>query len=219
MCATLTNTTSTLKSLQSRFLALLPRIESQARIYFRGIRCRTKKADCVAEVVAICWKWFCRLARRGKDATQFVGALAALAARAVWSGRRACRSESTVDVTSSVAQRRHGFVVQPFPPVRQSHEALYSTVRGQQIQDAMEERLVDNTMTPVPEQAAFRLDFPAWLKTLTERERRIIRAMSWNERTKDLSRRFRVTPGRISQMRREFSDDWRRFVGDEMTAS
>jgi hypothetical protein len=219
MCATITNTTSTVKSLQARFLALLPRIESQARIYFRGIRCRTKKADCVAEVVAMCWKWFCRLAKRGKDATQFVGALAALAARAVWSGRRAHRSEPTTDVMSSVAQRRHGFVVQPFPPVRQSRETLYSTVRGQQIQDGIEERLVDNRVTPVPEQAGFRLDFPSWLKTLTERERRIIRAMSWNERTKELSRRFRVTPGRISQMRREFSDDWRRFVGDEMTAS
>jgi hypothetical protein len=153
MCATLTNSTSTLKSLQARFLVLLPRIESQARIYFRGIRCRTKKADCVAEVVAICWKWFCRLARRGKDATQFVGALAALAARAIWSGRRAHRSESTADVMSSVAQRRHGFTVQPFPPVRQSHETLYGTGRGQQIQDAIEERLVDNTVTPVPEQA------------------------------------------------------------------
>ena len=219
MCATLTNTTSTLKSLQARFLALLPRIESQARVYFRGIRCRTKKADCVAEVVALCWKWFCRLARRGKDATQFVGGLAALAARAVWSGRRAARSESSTDVMSPVAQRCHGFTVQPFPPVRQSHETIYGTVRGQQIQDAIEERLVDNTVTPVPDQAAFRLDFPAWLKTLAERERRVIQAMSWNERTKDLSRRFGVTPGRISQMRREFSDDWRRFVGDGTTAA
>jgi hypothetical protein len=119
---------------------------------------------------------------------------------------------------SSVAQRRHGFVVQPFPPVRQSHETLYGTVRGQQIQDDIEERLADNTMTPVPEQAAFRLDFPAWLKTLTARERQIVRAMSVNERTKELSRRFKVTPGRISQLRREFSDDWRRFVGDGTTA-
>jgi hypothetical protein len=218
MCATLTST-STLKSLQARFVTLLPRIESQARIYFRGIHCRTKKADCVAEVVAICWKWFCRLARRGKDATKFVGALAALAARAVWSGRRAARSESTTDVMSAVAQRRHGFVVQPFAPARPSHEAIYGTVAGQRIQDAMEERLVDNTVTPVPEQAAFRLDFPAWLKTRTARERHIVRAMSWNERTKDLSHRFKVTPGRISQMRREFSDDWRRFVGDETAAT
>jgi hypothetical protein len=43
--------------------------------------------------------------------------------------------------------------------------------------------------------------------------------MSWNERTKHLSRRFKVTPSRISQMRREFRDDWRRFVGDGTTAA
>jgi hypothetical protein len=78
----------------------------------------------------------------------------------------------------------------------------------------MEERLADNTVTPPPDQAAFRIDFGAWLKTLTPRERRIIRAMAMSERTKDLSRRFELTPGRISQMRRDFRDDWRRFVGD-----
>jgi len=38
--------------------------------------------------------------------------------------------------------------------------------------------------------------------------------MSLNERTKDLSKRFSISPGRISQMRRDFKDGWQRFVGD-----
>ena len=50
---------ATTNSLQASFLAMLPRIESQARIYFRAIKCTAKKADCIAEVVAISWKWFC----------------------------------------------------------------------------------------------------------------------------------------------------------------
>jgi hypothetical protein len=194
-------------------LDIMPRIESQARVYFRGIKCSVKKADCIAEVVAIAWKWFCRLMKRGKDATQFVGALAALAARAVWSGRRACGKERANDVLSPVAQRRHGFVVLSLPSPRQAHEALYD-VGGQRMRDLMEERLADNTVTPPPEQAAFRIDFPVWLKTLTARERRIIRAMMLNERTKELSSKFEISPGRVSQMRREFQNDWRHFVGD-----
>ena len=66
--------------LQSRFINVLPRIEDQARFYFRGVRCVVRRADCIAETVAVAWKWFCRLAQRGKDATQFAAALAHLAA-------------------------------------------------------------------------------------------------------------------------------------------
>jgi hypothetical protein len=35
--------------------------------------------------------------------------------------------------------------------------------------DALEERLRDNTLTAVPEQVCFRLDFPAWMNTLNDR--------------------------------------------------
>jgi hypothetical protein len=60
------------------------------------------------------------------------------------------------------------------------------------------------------------MDFPAWLRTLTPRERRLIRAMARNERSTDLSQQFEVSPGRISQMRQEFRDDWLRFHGEEV---
>jgi hypothetical protein len=214
MFTSLQNATSPSNSLQTSFMELLPRIQSQARIYFRGVKCSVRKSDYIAEVVAICWRWFSRLAKRGKDATQFVGALAAFAARAVWDGRRASGQVSGNDVMNAAAQRRHGFRVGSLPPVRQLHETLYGSPRGQENQDAMEERLVDNRVTPVPEQAAFRVDFPKWVRSLTRRERRIIRAMMRDERTKDLSQRFSLTPGRISQMRRHFKFGWERFCGD-----
>jgi hypothetical protein len=200
--------------LQARFVDIMPRIEYQARIYFRDVKCVVRKADCIAEAVAIAWKWFCQLAKKGKDASKFVCALATLAARAVRNGRRLGAGERANDVMSSVAQRRHGFVVQSLPYTRRSHEDLNGDGQDQRLHDAMEERLVDNTMTPPPDQAVFRIDFSKWLKTLSARERRIIRAMSVDERTKDLGKRFSLSPGRISQMRREFRDDWRRFVGD-----
>jgi hypothetical protein len=91
---------------------------------------------------------------------------------------------------------------------------VYSSPHGQALFDAFEERLRDNTTTPVIDQVQFRIDWPEWLKTLTGRERRIIRAMALNERTLDLSREFELSPARISQLRREFRDDWQRFLGD-----
>ena len=75
-------------TLQSRFLALLPRIERYARFHFRGVRCANRKADRIAEVIALAWKWFLRLAERGKDVTQFLTVFVNLAVRSVRSGRR-----------------------------------------------------------------------------------------------------------------------------------
>ena len=204
-----------LEQLHRQFLALLPHIELHARITFRSVRCPDRREDAVAETVALAWKWHVRLAERGKDVRQFPAAFAALAARAVRSGRRACGQEKSKDVLAPVAQRKHGFRVAYLPPsTRSPHEHLYADPHGQALLDAFEERLRDNTLTPVPDQVAFRIDFPAWLRTLTPRERRIIRAMTRNERTTDLSKEFEVSPGRISQMRQEFHADWLRFHGE-----
>jgi hypothetical protein len=202
-------------TLQARFLRLLPRIQPHAQVYFRDVRCACLRADCIAEVIALCWKWFIRLAARGKNAAQFVTTLAGFAARAVRSGRRVCGQQSARDVLSTVAQQQHGFQVEALPlATRTSHGELYGQPHGQQHLDAYEERLIDNHRTPVLDQVAFRIDFPAWLDTLTARERHIIRGMADSERTKDLSRRFQVSPARISQLRQEFKQDWERFCAD-----
>jgi len=46
----------------------------------------------------------------------------------------------------------------------------------------------------------------------------MVNEMANNEGTLDLSRRFELSPGRISQLRREFHDDWRRFCGEDSQA-
>jgi hypothetical protein len=78
----------------------------------------------------------------------------------------------------------------------------------------LEERLRDNTLTPVPEQAAFRIDFPVWRCTRTERDRRVIDALMAGGRTRDVSQMFGLSPGRVSQLRRDFLEDWRRFTDE-----
>jgi hypothetical protein len=207
-----------LDRLRAGFEALLPRIEQHARIAFRDVRCPDRKAEAVAETVGLAWTWYCRLAEKGRDAAAFASALATLATRSARSGRRVCGAESANDVLSKHAQARHGFRVSSLPSSpRNAHENLYGDVLGQRQQDVFEERLQQNAVTPIPDQVQFRIDFPAWLRTLTARERRIIRAMLREERTKDLSRRFHLSPGRISQLRAEFKQGWRRFCGDAAT--
>jgi hypothetical protein len=200
--------------LQSRFLAIRHRIETHARIYFRQLRSSDEKAERIAETLAIAWKWFVRLAQRGKDATHYPSVLATFAARAVNAGRRLCGQLKAKDVLSERAQQRHGFRVEQLPlSTRTCHDEL-NGLGGQRHLDAYEERLQDNTRTPPDEQAAFRLDFPAWLTTRTERDRRIINDMVVGEGTNHLARRFGMSPSRVSQLRREYRDDWRLFIGE-----
>jgi hypothetical protein len=202
--------------LHARFCLLLPRIELHGRIYFRFLRCPHKKADAIQEMRCLAWKWFLRCVHRGKDPADFVATFVGFLARAVKCGRRLAGMLKAKDVMNPTTQRLRGFEVEPFPfSHRAEHERLYADPKGQQLHDAYEERLRDNTQTPVPEQVAFRIDFPAWLATLTGRERRLIRLMARNERTLDLSRQFDLSPARISQLRREFRDDWLRFIADQ----
>ena len=205
--------------LHARFLAILPRVELHGRIYFRHLRPH-QKADAIQEMRALAWKWFLGLHQQGRDPADFLKAFTTLLARAVNSGRRLAGMAKAKDVMNPATQRRHGFTVEPLPSSSAAgHEHLYAEVRGQRLHDAYEERLRDNTITPVPDQVQFRIDWPAWLARLTGRERRIIEAMARNARTLDLSRRFELSPGRISQLRREFHDGWRRFCGERDEAA
>jgi hypothetical protein len=73
------------------------------------------------------------------------------------------------------------------------------------------ERLHDNRKTPVPEQVAFRCDFPDWLSHRTDRDQQIILDMLQEESTSALARKYGVSSARISQLRREYHQDWRAF--------
>jgi hypothetical protein len=209
------SSTPSANALQVAFLALVPRNRTHGRVCFGHLKCQAKREDVIAEMVALCWRWFVRLVQKGKDPAQFPSVLACYAARAVRSGRRLARMDRPRDVLSPRAQQLHGFTVQSLPlSTRTSHEALYSSPQGQRRLDAFEERLRDNTITPVPDQVCFRLDFPAWVRTRTERDRRVIEDLMAGERTMDVADKHGLTTGRISQLRRDFLEDWTRFCAD-----
>src|SRR5262249_43579044 len=115
--------------LQVRFLSILPRIELHGRISFRYLRCPALRADAVAEVVALAWKWHLGLAERGKDATQFPSALATFAARAVKAGRRVCGRERARDVLSPSAHRKQQIIVERLPD--------FSTLGGNPLEESL----------------------------------------------------------------------------------
>jgi hypothetical protein len=189
----------TVVQLQTRFLALLPRIETHARFYFHHLKCSQRREEAIAECLALSWWWFVRLVRRGKNPEDFISVLADFAARAVSSGRRLCGQEKAGEVLSPVAQRSHGFTVQRLHP--------YDSRPG----GHWEEAVRDNTQTPIPQQVIFRVEFPAWLQTRTKRDRRIIDRLLLGEQTGTVAQAFDLSPGRVAQLRRHFHADWLRF--------
>src|SRR5262249_8241705 len=165
------------------------------------------------------WKWFVCLEEQRKDPGEFMMSFTTFLARAVNSGRRLVGMAKSKDLMNPITQRHQGFKVESLPSfTRTSFDRLYSSPKGQELYDAFKERLCDNTITPILDQVQFRIDFPAWLQTLTGRERRMIRGMARNERTLDLSKQFELSPARISQMRREFQTGWKRFIGEAGTS-
>jgi hypothetical protein len=193
-------------ALKKQFLSLMPTIERQGRIFFRHLKCVHERQDAMAEMMALTWKSFLQLVRRGKDPSRFPSTLASFVARAVYNGRRLCGQEKSKDVLSPLCQRKHDFGVCPFPGFSSLHGNIF------------DEALHDNTQTPVLDQVAFRFDFPAWLQTRTDRERRIMLDLMRGERTLDVSKKYGTSPARISQLRRDFQQDWNQFCQELVEA-
>lgn len=194
-----TITVPVLSQLHASFLSILPRIKQHGQVYFRHLKCQHTHDEAIAEMTALSWKWFVSLVQKGKDPTTFVSAIASYAAKAVRSGRRLCGQEKAKDVLSPQAQKRRSFAVVTLPD--------YSTLNG----NPLEEALIDNTQTPVPDQVSFRCDFPVWVKTHSDRNRRVIEDLMLGERTLDVSNKHGISSARISQLRRWFMEDWQRF--------
>lgn len=185
------------------FLAILPTVQRHAQFAFRAIRDVHRVEDCIQETLALCWLWACRLWRQGKDAREFPTTLAAFATRHVKHGRRFGGGKRlTKDALSPLAQATRGFLTKALPGVEAETGSPWQAA------------LQDNTQSAPPEQAAFRIDFPAFLATLPERNRKIALDMLMGETTLELSARHRLSPGRISQLRRHLLEDWRAFTDD-----
>ena len=99
---------------------------------------------------------------------------------------------------SAYAQRRHPIIVEQLDHQRNSDDAWHAS-------------LVADRQTPIPEQVWFRIDFPVWLAQLSTRNRQIAMALAQGDTARDVSQRFAVSPGRVSQLRREFHESWRQF--------
>jgi hypothetical protein len=135
----------------------------------------------------------------------FASPLTAYAIKQVHAGRRVGTKLNVRDITSAYCQQRK--------KVRMNRLDHYDVDEGGWLEIVVEDRRA----TPA-DVAATRLDFAAWLQTLRRKERRVAELLSTGESTKVAAKKFRISPARISQLRRELRDCWLTFQGEPVPA-
>jgi hypothetical protein len=178
---------------QAVFLALLPALEMQARQLVRRCPCRDREEASQA-VLAYAALECARLAERNRLHLAFPSPLARFGWKQYYAGRSVGGSVNSRDVASLIGQRQRGCLMEPF--------------------DEWQEATVETRRTTPAEIAALRVDFGDWLQTLSPRDRMLTNELARGESTNAVATMFRLTAGRVSQLRREFEKSWRRFVGE-----
>jgi hypothetical protein len=192
--------TSAALAVSARFLSLLPAIREQARFAFRREKTE-RRQELIAEVIANAFVAFVRLLDRGLEAIVYPTPLAQFAIRQVRDGRRVGCRLNVLDVSSEYAQHSKRFSV---GRLDHFHEQ----------EGTWQEVLLEDRKAGPAETAAARIDISDWFDRLPRHKRRVAATLATGETTKRAARKFKVSPGRISQLRRELEDAWRAFQGE-----
>jgi len=144
---------------------------------------------------------FVALVRRGKMSICYPTVLAKYAISQIIDGRRVGNSLCCNEVLSPYAQRLKNFKVE-----RLDHRDKEDNARC--------EILIEDKTAGPAQTACSRIDFDQSIRSLPCRHRRIAQYLSLGNRTADAARKFKVTAGRISQVRKELAKSWSEFIGD-----
>jgi hypothetical protein len=184
---------------QAGFMELMPDIHKHVCFAFRRLE-PERRDEAVQEAIANALVAYVRLFELGKTDVAYASPLASYAVKQVCEGRQVGCALNAFDVLSPYAQRRQGFSVSRLEPPDET-------------EGSWKEILVEDPSCTPAELAASRIDFDAWFSGLPRQKRRIASTLAAGETTGKAARKFRVTPGRVSQIRRELSAAWQQFQG------
>jgi hypothetical protein len=191
-----------LPSWHSEFVAMLPVIKTQAKFAFRHLDPESR-AEMVQEVICNCCCAFVRLLELGKADVVYPTVLARLGIAQVKAGRKVGGQLNCHDVLSQYCQQRKNIFIKRLDS--------YDTKA-----DAWQEVVVEDKHAGPAEVAATRIDFAAWLKLMPRRLQKMVNFLAAGESTLAAAKKFRVTEGRISQIRKELHNAWHCFQKDEL---
>jgi hypothetical protein len=183
------------------FVKMLPAITSYAREAFRRL---APEAKAVQEDTCIACAAFARLVELNKTDLAYPTVLARYAVAQVRDGRKVGCKLNIRDVLSPYCQQRKNVLVE--------HLDKFDETEGCWLETIVEDRHAGPSET-----ARVRMDFGDWLGSLPRRNRGIAESLALGNRISDVAKRFHLSAGRVSQVRRELADSWRTFVDEPPT--
>jgi hypothetical protein len=179
------------------FEASLTRIDACLRYRFRRWP-SGRRDEAIDDARSAAWVAWNGLLRRGEDPVAIgVTAIAFNAARAIRKARAVAASRPGGRGSSATGLRVVSF------------EELSGSTPA-----AWQGWLAPDRRYGPADEAAFRIDFAAWIGGLTPRKRRVAELLAEGHGTGDVARLLCVTPAAISQARVWLSRSWERFQGE-----
>ena len=191
--------TSSVPFWHREFLAMLPTVIRHASIAFRGLNPAARE-EAIQEAVCNTLAAYHRLVELNKTDVAYASVLARYGVSQVRSGRKVGGHLNGQDVLSPYAGIKNRITVERLD-------------RYDQEEQGWQEIVVEDRHAGPDVVAATRIDFTDWLRTLSPRRRKIADMLAAGETTGETAKRFGVSAGRISQLRREMAESWQQFHG------
>jgi len=188
---------------QQRFVEILPEIEQRLRHAFRRLNPESRD-DAVEEGLVHCLLAFRRLHDQNRAESAFPSTLVHFAALHVRKGRQAACRMNSREPLSRYAQMKKDICVEPLQ-------------RFSAAQDQWIDLILEDQRSSVLDQVAARMDMRAWLAKLSLRTARIAKDLALGFATCEVAKKYAVTAGRVSQMRRELEQSWLEFQKESST--
>ena len=181
---------------------MLPKITDQASFWFRHLKGDTRD-EMVQEVIATACVAYARLSEQGRTGEATWSSLAHYAIRQVRQGRQVGTKLNVRDIGSRYCQQRKRVIVQ-------------SISRWNDHEQEWREMVVEDRHATPADLAAFRIDFQNFLRSLSRRNRRLALQLAKGHATGWIARKFQISAGRVSQLRRELFAAWQEFHGQSI---
>lgn len=180
---------SDLATIQTHFAQQLAALQRFARFHFRGYPPEARQ-EMIANVVALAWKFFHSLYRKGRaDEPGILNSCLRYAIKQVHCGRKVegkNRSKDILDYRRSRKVRIDGCDLDGFV----------------------------GRSTPVVDAVSFRVDVPDFLATLDDRQQRMAVDLATGMTTGEAAEKYGLSAGRISQFRKEFKQLFDEFFAE-----
>jgi len=164
-------------------------MQKTARVAFPNLDA-DKREEAVANVIALCWKFWHRLGERGRaDEAGLLKSVCWFAIKQVKSFRTVC----------TAAKPRCPMTLRAWGKVSFEPGNLEDFV---------------GWTTPVLDAVSFRIDIPRFLNTLSQRQKNLALDLAGGMTTSEAATKYNRTPGAISQLRTRFKVLLDRFFAE-----